>query len=88
MCLHSSRLKQYVSDSDEKVQLGNDQKMAQSERKSHSKNKLKIGTYTKKKYRKPSEHLFPNRRPLNYPHLTKNMKTHIRCEQHKINTKT
>ena len=27
------------------------------------------GTHTKKTHRKPSEHLFPNRRPLNYPNL-------------------
>ena len=54
-----------------KVQVGNDQEMAQSERNSHSINrgvgkKLKwhLGTYTKKAYRKPSEQLFPNWRPL------------------------
>ena len=29
------------------------------------------GTYTKKAYRKPSEQLFPNRRPLSYPNLIK-----------------
>ena len=28
-----------------------------------------VGTYTKKTYRKPSEQLFPNRRPLSYPNL-------------------
>ena len=40
-----------------------------------------LGTYTKKTYRKPSELLFPNRWPLNFPNLIKNMKTHIRCKQ-------
>ena len=34
--------------------------------------KLIIGN-TKKTYRKPSEQLFPNRRPLSYSHLTKSM---------------
>ena len=44
----------------EKVKVGNDQEMAQSERNSHSKNqgvkktKLKSGTYTKKIYFKPN----------------------------------
>ena len=52
-----------------KVQVGNDQEMAQSEGNFHSKNrgvgkKLKwhLGTYTKKTYRKLSEQLFLNRR--------------------------
>ena len=56
------------------VQVGNDQEMAQSERKSHSinrgvgkKTKITPSTYTKKTYRKPSEQLFPNRRPFSYP---------------------
>ena len=34
--------------------------------------------------RKPSEQLFPNRRSLSYPNLTKTMKTYIRFKQHKI----
>ena len=36
-------------------------------------------------YRKPSEKLFPNRRPLSYPNLNKKktLKTHIRFKQHK-----
>ena len=34
-------------------------------------------------YRKSYEQLFPNRRPLSYPNLDKNMKTHIRFKQHK-----
>ena len=41
---------------------------------------------TKKTYRKPSEQLFPNRRPLSYPNLPENMKTHIKCKQHKNST--
>ena len=39
-------------------------------------------------YRKPREQLFLNRRPLNYPSLTKYMETYIRCKQQKFNTKT
>ena len=60
------------------AQVGNDQEMAQSERNSHSINrgvgkKLKwhLGTCTKKTYSKPSEQLFPNRRPLSYLNWTK-----------------
>ena len=34
----------------------------------------------KRTYRKPSEQLFPNRRPLSYLNLTKTMKTYIRLE--------
>ena len=48
------------------VQKGNDQEMAQSERNSHSKNRTKM-TLTMKTCRKPSEQIFPNRRPLSYP---------------------
>ena len=99
-----------------KVQEGNDQEKAQSERNSHPKSYIlkcfvvlyvfsfppavyvgtlnliasipgpSILTYTKKTYCKPSEQLFPNRWPLSYPILTKNMKTHIRCKQHKNST--
>ena len=36
-----------------------------------------------KTYRKPNEQLFPNRWPLSYLKLTKNMKTYIRRQQHK-----
>ena len=59
------------------VKVGNDQKMAQSERKSYHKNRggkklnRQLGTYTKKTYRKPSQQLFSNRRSLIYPKLTK-----------------
>ena len=45
-----------------------------------------LGTYTYRTYRKPSEQLFPNRRPLSYPHLTKTMKTYICSKQHKKST--
>ena len=42
------------------------------------------GTDTKKTFRKPNEQLhLPNRWPLSYLNLTKNMKTHIRRQQHK-----
>ena len=53
------------------LKVGNDQEFVQSERniptqKSEVKKKQQkqSGTYTKKTYRKPSEQLFPNRRPL------------------------
>ena len=42
--------------------------------------------YTKKTYCKPSERLFPNRRPLSYSNLTKNRKAYIRLKQHKNST--
>ena len=42
-----------------------------------------LGIYTKKTYRKPSEQLFLNRWTLSHPNLKLNMKTHIRCKQHK-----
>ena len=73
----------------EKVQVGKDQEKAQSEKDSHSKNRggkkpnQQTGTDTKKTFRKPNEQLFPNRWPLSYLNLTKNMKTHIRRQQHK-----
>ena len=47
-----------------KVQVGNDQEKAQSEKDSHSKNRCgkklnkQSGTYTMKTYRKPNEQLF------------------------------
>ena len=47
------------------------------------KTKMTLGNYTKKTYCKPSEQLFPNRRPLSYPNLTQNMKMYIRFKQHK-----
>ena len=72
-----------------KVQIGNDQEMAQSERNSHSinrgvgKSKMTLTYVYHEKCRKPSEQLFPNRRPLSYPNRTKNMKTYIRLKQYK-----
>ena len=42
--------------------------------------------YTEKTYRKPKERLFPNRRSLSYPNLSKNTKTYIRFKQHKNST--
>ena len=59
------------------VSVGNDQDMAQSKRNSHSKNrgmkkKMTIRyLYFESIDRKPSQQLFPNRRPLSYPNLTK-----------------
>ena len=58
-----------------KVQVGNDQEKAHSERLSHSKsrggNKLNCQLGSKKTYRKPSEQLFPKRRSIRYTNLTK-----------------
>ena len=48
--------------------------------------KLTVRFNTKGTYRKQTEHIFPNRRPLSYPNLTKYMKTYIRCKQHKNST--
>ena len=56
--------------------------MAQSVRNSHFKNlggknkATESGTYTKKEYGEPSEQLFPNKRSLTYPNLTKNENVH------------
>ena len=66
-----------------KGKVDNDQEKAQSERNSHSKNrggktKLAIKYLYLETYHKPSEKLFPNRQPLSYPNLNKNMKTYIR----------
>ena len=47
------------------------------------KTKLKIRYLCIKIYRKPSGQLFPNRRPLSYPNLDKNMITYIRFKHHK-----
>ena len=65
-----------------------DQEKAQSEKDSHSKNrgwkksKLTIRYLYHETYRKPNEQLFPNRWPLSYLNLTKNIKTYIRRQQH------
>ena len=70
-----------------KVQVGNFRKRRnQNEipgRNSHSKNRGDK-RYLYLAYRRPSEQLFPKRRPLSYPTLNKNMKTHIRLKQYKI----
>ena len=80
----------------EKVQVGKDQEKAQSEKDSHSKNRggkkpnQQSGTYTMKHIVSRMSSYFPNRWPLSYLNLTKNMKTYIRRQQHKkiSNTKT
>ena len=73
----------------EKVQVGKDQEKAQSEKDSHSKNRggkkpnQQSGTYTMKHIVCRMSSYFPNRWPLSYLNLTKNMKTYIRRQQHK-----
>ena len=47
------------------------------------KTKLTIRYLYHETYRKPNEQFFPNRWPLSYLNLTKNMKTYIRRQQHK-----
>ena len=79
-----------------KLQVGKDQEKAQSEKDSHSKNRggkkpnQQSGTYTMKHIVSRMSSYFPNRWPLSYLNLTKNMKTFIRRQQHKnfLNTKT
>ena len=72
-----------------KVQVGKDQEKAQSEKDSHSKNRGgKKQThsqvlYTMKHIVSRMSSYFPNRGPLSYLNLTKNMKTYIRRQQHK-----
>ena len=72
-----------------KVQVGKDQEKVQLEKDSHSKNRggkkpnQQSGIDTKKTIRKPNDSYFPNKWPLSYLNLTKNMKTHIRHQQHK-----
>ena len=72
-----------------KVQVGKDQEKAQSEKDSHSKNRGgKNQTnnqvlYTMKHIVSRMSSYFPNRWPLSYLNLTKNMKTYIRRQQHK-----
>ena len=73
----------------QKVQVGKDQEKAQSEKDSHSKNRggkkpnQQSGTYTMKHIVSRMSSYFPNRWPLSYLNLTKNMKTYIRRQQHK-----
>ena len=70
-----------------KVQVGKDQEKAQSEKDSHSKNRggkkpnQQSGTYTMKHIVSRMSSYFPNRWPLSYLNLTKNMKTYIRRQQ-------
>ena len=72
-----------------KVQVGKDQEKAQSEKDSHSKNRggkkpnQQSGTHTMKHIVSRMSSYFPNRWPLSYLNSTKNMKTHIRRQQHK-----
>ena len=74
---------------DKKVQVGKDQEKAQSEKDSHSKNRggkkpnQQSCTYTMKHIVSRMSSYFPNRWPLSYLNLTKNMKTYIRRQQHK-----
>ena len=71
-----------------KAQAGKDQEKAQSVKDSHSKNRggkkpnQQSGTYTMKHIVSRMSSYFPNRWPLSYPNLTKNMKTYIRRQQH------
>ena len=73
----------------EKVQAGKDQEKAQSEKDSHSKNrggkktKLTIRYLYHETIVSRMGSYFPNRWPLSYLNLTKNMKTYIRRQQHK-----
>ena len=72
-----------------KVQVGNDQEKAQSEKYSHSKNrggektKLTIKYLYHENISSRMGNYFPNRWPLSYLNLTKNMITYIRRQQHK-----
>ena len=62
-----------MKNDNKKIQVGNEQEMAQSERnpapltEGWEKTKRHLGTYTKKTHRKLSEQLFPNRRPISLP---------------------
>ena len=95
-CLHVSALIHVpvenslsVIDS-KKVQVGKDQEKAQSEKRlplqkpRWEKTKPTIRYLYHETHRKPNEQLFPNRWPLSYLNLTKNMETYIRRQQHKI----
>ena len=79
----------YCTISGNEVQVGKDQEKAQSEKDSHSKNRggkkpnQQSGTYTMKHIVSRMSSYFPNRWPLSYLNLTKNMKTYIRRQQHK-----
>ena len=75
--------------STKKVQVGKDQEKAQSEKDSHSKNRGGKKTKLTIRYLYHETNVsrmgsyFPNRWPLSYLNLTKNMKTYIRRQQHK-----
>ena len=79
-----------------KVQVGKDQEKAQSEKDSHSKNRggkkpnQQPGTYTMKHTASRMSSYFPNRWPLSYLNLTKNMINIHKAQtaQTKLNTKT
>ena len=71
-----------------KVKVGKGQEKVQSEKDSHSKNRG--GKKNNNQASTPRKHFvsrmssyFPNRWPLSYLNSTKNMKTHIRRQQHK-----
>ena len=48
--------------------------------------KWQLDTCSKITLCRPSEQIFPHRRPLKYQILTKNLKTHIRRKKHKQST--
>ena len=86
----------------EKVQVGKDQEKAQSEKDSHSKNRggkkpnQQSGTYTMKHIVSRMSSYFPNRWPLSYLNLTKNINIHkaptaqkkIQTQRHKTKRTT
>ena len=80
-------LNEMLNDWPKKVQVGKDQEKAQSEKDSHSKNRggkkpnQQSGTHTMKHIVSRMSSYFPNRWPLSYLNLTKNMKTYIRRQQ-------
>ena len=95
-CTHNLCFEQKQEKIYKKVQVGKDQEKAQSEKDSHSKNrggkktKLTIRYLYHETIVSRMGSYFPNRWPLSYLNLTKNMKTYIRRQQHKkfLNTKT
>ena len=75
---------------EDEVQVGKDQEKVQSEKESHSKNRGGKKNKLTIRYLYHETHIvsrisryFPNRWPLSYINLTKNMKTYIRRQQHK-----
>ena len=63
--------------------LANDQEIPTPKKRGEKK---MIIRYLYFKYRKPSEQLSSNRWLLSCPNLNENMKTYIRCKQHKNST--